>query len=497
MFKPDKIVLCIITLLVIGAYIHYVASDVIITTIKSMAKITIVASAIVTFVIASFGVFWLVLHLREKNELCLTQKANRKLAERDSSVLIIVAKGDDAVYVRDSDPKRIWLPVHLNPVHKQNGTGQEPTALELGVWQTFHSKANSHADGPVLLEAPGQVRLPDRVDLLDLLPRGNGNLGNIVLGVSVNNGSVQPVAAPIWQLVHIANAGATDSGKSNLSRAIAYQCVTADGAQTVFADLKRQTYKCFKNAGNLLYPIVTNVQDFISVIAELKAETEKRLSLFEPHLTVETIHDYNRIETPLPYVIAFIDEISNIFMDKEAQRVFLDLIRVCRAAGIYIVASGQTWGHQTLSTSIRQQFRTGFHFGTNDAHSSRMILNDPSAVEIERQGRAKVLLPFSLASGVLTLQTPYLALETVAYNLTGTGPVTVEMPTAPERDHSSIREDLPSEKQEKILKLWDAGNFEGVDIGSITGKIAIDAYGSDGGRQRELVEKTLAKFDRI
>lgn len=494
MFKPDKIVLCIITLLVIGAYVHYVATDLIIATIRSMAQITIVASVVVAFAIVSFGVFWLVLHLREKNETCLTQKANRKLAERDSSVLIIVAKGDDAVYVRDADPRRCWMPIHLNPAHRQNGTQSVPTALELGTWQMFHSRVTGIADGPALLEAPEQVQLPDRVDLLDLLPRGNGNLGNIVLGVAIKNGSVQPLAAPIWQLVHIANAGATDSGKSNLSRAIAYQCVTADNAQTVFADLKRQTYKCFKNAGNLLYPIVTNVGDFISVIAELKEETEKRLTLFEPYPTVETIHDYNRIETPLLYIIAFIDEISNIFMNKEAQRVFLDLIRVSRAAGIYIVASGQTWSHQTLSTSIRQQFRTGFHFGTNDAHSSRMILNDPSAVEIEHQGRAKVLLPFGLANEILEVQTPYLSLETVAYNLTATGPATVAMPAPLE----SLKMDLqPTEKQEKILRLWDSSNFEGVDIGSITGKIAIDAYGSDGGRQRELVEKTLVKFDKI
>lgn len=497
MFKPDKVVLYIITLLVIGVYLHSVAADLIIATIRSMAQITIVASAIAAFAIISSGVFWLFLHLREKNETCLTQKANRKLAERDSSVLIIVAKGDDAVYVRDSDPKRNWMPIHLNPARRQNGIQSEPTTLELSAWQTFHSRSASAADGPALLEAPEQVQLPDRVDLLDLLPRGNGNLGNIVLGVSVNNGSVQPLAAPIWQLVHIANAGATDSGKSNLSRAIAYQCVTAKNAQTVFADLKRQTYKCFKNASNLLYPIVTNVQDFISVIAELKAETEKRLSLFEPYPTVETIHDYNKIETPLPYVIAFIDEISNIFMDKDAQRVFLELIRVSRAAGIYIVASGQTWGHRTLSTSIRQQFRTGFHFGTNDAHSSRMILNDPSAVEIEQQGRAKVLLPFGLANEILEVQTPFLALETAAYNLTRGGPATVEMPIAPKLDQSPIKDlPKPTEKQERILKLWDASTLEG-DLASVMGKIAQDVYADPGGRQRELVERTLRKFDRI
>lgn len=55
----------------------------------------------------------------------------------------------------------------------------------------------------------------------------------------------------------------------------------------------------------------------------------------------------------------------------------------------------------------------------------------------------------------------------------------------------------PTEKQEKILRIWDADNFEGVDTRSVIGKIAIEAYGSDGGRQRELVEKTLVNFDKI
>jgi DNA segregation ATPase FtsK/SpoIIIE-like protein len=265
----------------------------------------------------------------------------------------------------------------------------------------------------------------------------HGNLRQIVLGVTVDKqtGQVRTVTAPIWQLVHIANAGATDSGKSNMARSIAYQVATARNTQIVMVDLKRTTFKPFSYSDKLIYPIITTVEEFGAVIGELLGEVQRRLQLFERDITIETIHDYNlKAEEPLPYLVAFIDEISNIFRDKATQEAFFNLISMSRAAGLYFVCAGQSWSHRIMQTIIRQQFRIGLHFATNDAASSRMILNDPRATEIELQGRAFASLPFGLEKDVVEIQTPYLALETVVQTL----PQTIDgLPAMPEIEPSA------------------------------------------------------------
>jgi hypothetical protein len=422
-------------------------------------------------------------------------EAQARKAEREADVLTIIARQDEAVYIRDAGHIP-WRPAHLDPRTYANGRAslRSPSPLELSAWNNWHiSRQITDSNPRIELDRP-QTKLPDRIDLLDWLPASRqGNLRSIFLGLRVDDetGQVKEVTAPIWQLVHVANGGATDSGKSNMIRSIAYQVTTAHQAQVVMIDLKRQTFKVFRGCENLLYPIVTDVQDFLGALGELRVETEKRLALFEPHLTVETIHDYNRIAAePLPYIVVFVDEISNVFQNKVVQPVFLELIRISRAAGIYFICAGQTWSHRTLSTGTRDQFRTRLHFGTNDPRSSRMLLNVDLAAHIEQQGRAFVHLPFGLASRVIEIQTPYLSLETAASVLPrGLGPSNSTIPTLAEA--STANEKL-TDRQAKILKLWDDGI-------RVKKSICEQVYGAGktGGKYYQLVDKVLTEHNRI
>lgn len=184
---------------------------------------------------------------------------------------------------------------------------------------------------------------------------------------------------------------------------------------TAFVDMKMSTFKVFRDAPGNMYPIITGEAEFNTVTTEIYGEAQRRVALFADYPTVETVADYNRlVAAPLPFMAVFVDEISNLLDgNADSQRAFLDLVRYCRAAGIYVIAGGQTWDHRTMRTAIRQQFRTAFHFGTNDRRSSQMLLNDSCAAEITQQGRAFAALPFGIAGGQLVeVQTPYLALET-------------------------------------------------------------------------------------
>jgi hypothetical protein len=418
---------------------------------------------------------------RHKTEAELHEAAARaRQANRDSQFAYITARQDEAVFVRDDNKNAVWQPLHLIPSQRVNGVEVMPTGMELATWQYWLADRTqtplASNNQPIL--PTSSAALPQRVDLLDLLYNGRGNLRNIILGVRLDQlDKLMPITAPIWRLVHIAIGGVTDSGKSNLIRAIAYQVLTAsDNTQVILADLKRQSFKPFKQSDKLLYPIITDVAELSAVLAELRAETERRFARFETYPSVETLADFNRVSgQPLPYLVMFVDEIAGILNSKNIQRDFLQLIQISRAAGIFIISAGQRWSHRIIDTNIRDQYRTRIHFATDDPNSSRMLLDSAAASKIDLQGRAFAKLPFGIEKSLIELQAPYLDLETVLQ--------TVSDGSGPQQD---IPTPLPDPVAIRVLELRKQGQS--------VSAIAREVFKGDGGNQIKKVKAILEQF---
>jgi hypothetical protein len=418
---------------------------------------------------------------RHKTEAELHKAAARaRQAERDSQFAYITARQDEAVFVRDDNKNAVWQPLHLIPNHGVNGMEVAPTGMELATWQYWladRTRTPLAANHQLTLPTPGAA-LPRSVDLLDLLHNGQGNLRHIILGVRLDqSGKLLPVTAPIWRLVHIAIGGVTDSGKSNLIRAIAYQVLTAsDNTQVILVDLKRQSFKPFKQSDKLLYPIITDVSEFSAVLSELRVETKHRFARFETYPAVETLADFNRVsDQTLPYLVMFVDEIAGILNSKDIQRDFLQLIQISRAAGIFIISAGQRWSHRIIDTNIRDQYRTRLHFATDDPNSSRMLLESAAASEIDLQGRAFAKLPFGIEKSLIELQAPYLNLETVLQAAPDSGGPQQDIPV-PQPDPVAVR----------VLELSEQGQS--------VSAIAREVFKGDGGNQIKKVKAILDHF---
>lgn len=421
-------------------------------------------------------------------------EASALKAQNEAQYSYIVADKDQAVFVRDLSKNTVWRPLHLLPQHRVNGVQQPPNGVELATWQIWQQAGGTNGR-PVAapdssLSLAAGTALPQRIALQDLLLNGRGNLRNIILGVRVDrSGQLAPLSAPIWRLVHIALGGVTDSGKSNLSRAIAYQVLTASGpVECIMADLKRQTFKPFKNYDRLRYPIITDETDFAAVLHELDAETQRRFRLFEPHPQVETLADYHRLaEEELPYIVVFVDEIAGILNGNDIQKLFLQLILVSRAAGIFFVSAGQRWSHKIIDTTIRDQFRTRLHFATNDPHSSKMLLDSAQASEIELQGRAYAQLPFGIEREIVEVQTPLLELEQAASPPIGAieGGLTVPEHTGPQ-PIPDLPPPVPDTDESRVMELHSNGESRSA--------IAREVFKHDGGNQLKLVDEILKKY---
>jgi hypothetical protein len=442
---------------------------------------------------------------QKTTELALQQRratAEVRKLEREAELTIITSPLDHQVHISDLNPNSVWQARHLE-ARLYSGPAlaeRAPQPWEVGLWLAARSRRTEAAPaGPSESPLLAGPTLPERIDLADLLPQMRGSLKNIILGVRLDEaGQLRVVSAPMYRLCHIGAAGATDSGKSNFGRAIAYQVFTAaEPVQVVVSDLKATTFKVFAGSERLLYPIIQTPAEFIAVMAELNDEMNRRKALFKPYPTVETLMDYNKSGVePLPFIVIFIDEVTNLFMTRETQAITLEMLREARAFGLYFMAMGQSWSHREMATSIRQQFRTGMHFGTNDPASSRMIVNSSDAIKITTPGRALASLPFGMSAGAVEIQTPYLETATVLEALGG-AELAAAGPARPipaletdEPEPSGNNGFQPTAKQAQVLELWDKGIL---DKKSISRQV----YGRVGGSQYQLIEATLSKFGRI
>lgn len=402
------------------------------------------------------GFVSLVLYLWEQYNIL---KARRLKEQRDAEVFHIIS--GDQVFIREMNHKATWRNASIDPRIYANGKLTEPLDFEVQSWSAKNVKPLSASKNYQTSQLISP--LPQKTDLFDLLPQKTGTLRNLILGVRIDElGQVKTVSAPILRLCHVAIGGATDSGKSNLGRAIAFQTATSpEFVKLAFSDLKGTTFKCFKGIDKLLFPIMETEDSFMVGMSRIKEEMDYRKGLFKHYQTVETLPDYNKeAKEELPYILIFIDEVSNLFMNEDTQKIALEVLREARAFGIYLIAMGQSWSHKEMSTSIRQQFRTAFHFGTNDPASSRMLLNDSGATQLMTQGRALVSLPFGMSKGVVEVQTPFISNNDVIDNLC-----------------------LNETKEAQIRRLSQ------LDLSRP--EIAKRVYGSVGGSQYSLIEKAL------
>ena len=61
-------------------------------------------------------------------------QAEALLAKRDAEVLVIKARSDEQVHIRDANRTAIWRPAHLDPRFHVNGLPSLPSPFEMAAW---------------------------------------------------------------------------------------------------------------------------------------------------------------------------------------------------------------------------------------------------------------------------------------------------------------------------------------------------------------------------
>lgn len=416
--------------------------------ITVQAVIGVVGLAVIVVALATAGYFlWRSWHLGSITRSRAKQAAAEALkAEREARLVITVAPAGSQVFAH-----QINLPVDHEPLHLAPGgvNGEaSATSAEVNRWAYYHalhSGQTRHSE-PAFLTPPSTA-WPLKVHLFDLLPEGRGNLDNIVLGVTVEDtGQQQIISAPLSRMVHVAIGGTSGWGKSEFLRSFSYQVSTApQPAEVALIDLEAATFTPLQQTDRLRYPIADNERDILAICQDLEDEISRRKELYKAFPAADTLEVYNRLtDDPLPVIALFLDEITVLFENREIERAFKTSVLRARKYGMFAIAGGQSWKATDFDTTIRGQFSTTVHFHAKDKSSSRVLLGEPVAAEIDQVGRAYVVLP---GRTLTQIQAPALSLFTLL-NVLGSG-ADPKLPALPDP--------LPSEKEQQVLDLIAKG----------------------------------------
>ena len=360
-------------------------------------------------------------------------------------------------------------------------------------------------DAPTLTPPPSAVALP--------LP-GPTDLGRVLTApptldrvlLALGPGGA-PIVAGARDMGHIAFAGATGGGKSNLLRLLLAQLLAA-GARAVLTDphyapVDAETGEDWRPiAGRLLYPPAVAPGEIADLLAWLSEELDGRLA---------RRREGEHAGPPLYWAA---DELPAIVAQVPGADATLGrVVREGRKVKLYAVTSAQDWLTRTVggSQAMKENFLTAFYTG-GDAQSARLLLDMRGPVDDAGLGRGLAWLRCKATPSAQLVRVPLASNEAIAGLLpapTGAAPApwtilpggavgrsvdaaaTVEPPTAPvDADRPTDRPTTP-----RPLRLSGKARAAGMDLsgeewgylsqmdrGRTPQTIAREVTGQDGGR---------------
>lgn len=432
-----------------------VASEIISGLVRIISIIIMAISAIACSGIGAFTYY----HVAMSREKLLTERAKRRLLERDADSLI--APRDSQIYV---NPRLSGMyPLHM----PKNGA----TNQEIALWCVSRGQSLAQlGDGTEQPVIEVEEQWPEKVDLFSLLPNGEATLSNIVLGVTRNKGKLSTVASPLVDLTHIICAGSSGWGKSVFIRSIAYQLATApEDCELILMDREGITFSAFNGCNKLLHPPADEDKDMINILNESVEEMERRRTLYHQYPTAERLDEYNQLAPdPLSPRIVMIDEATTLLNVDAIADPVRTLSQRARKYGIFLLLAGQSMRADVVTTDTRDQFNSIIQLKANSPSQSRILIHSGVAHSIKHPGRGYVILS---GREMLEMQSPYLTPKMINGDLSHSSQV-LEMPATQPSEEELVRQGMAS--------------------GMTKNQICMQVWGSSGGVQYQRIEDIMA-----
>lgn len=224
-------------------------------------------------------------------------------------------------------------------------------------------------------------------------------------GIGVDDNG-NPVIIDIVNAPHILIAGTTGSGKSvllnSLITSILYKATPFD-AKFIMIDPKQVEMTLYKDLPHLYKPIITNVPDAITTLADACAEMDKRTKI----LAENGVKSLSEAPHLFPRLYIVIDELADLMLTSK-NAVETSIIRIAqlgRAPGIHLIIATQRPSTNIITGLIKANIPTKIALATANTADSMTVLNHGGAEKLTGRGDAIIKTPDSITER--RIQTAY------------------------------------------------------------------------------------------
>lgn len=316
----------------------------------------------------------------------------------------------------------LWPDTRRPQIHnkKKTPTGYAFTiALPAGIsFKDFYNKLDYFKDAAGGTKINVEIRQSGKMAILQI---SNNLLGDYfdypadyprdgILPVPIGYSTAGLQVVDLAKLPHMLVGGATGAGKSNAVHIIVNSLLSLpEPPIVVMIDLKMSEYNYLENQVLL----VTELETAAQALQRLVQEMRKRQLLLKESRFVNVAKYNSKTKAKIPYIVLIIDELAEL-KDKDAQEDLETLLRLCRAAGICIVAATQRPSSKIFTSKsfgdAKANFTGRLCFQTISGIDSRIILDSSDGADLPAiPGRAY----WRLGRELTEIQTPYLDPEGV------------------------------------------------------------------------------------
>lgn len=267
-------------------------------------------------------------------------------------------------------------------------------------------------------------------------------------------------------LPHLLVAGTTGSGKSVALNSMIVSLLysrSPEELRFIMIDPKMVELSLYSDIPHLLMPVITDPRVAVKALSWAIQEMEARYQSVSG-LKVRDLKSYNeKVEEAyyknkgykkLPYILIFIDELSDLMMvsGKELEEQIVRITQKARAVGIHLVMATQRPSVDVITGLIKANCPARIAFHVAQKTDSRTILDTNGAEAL--LGRGDFLYRSPTSQDPQRIQAPYLdekEIERVVDEVKSYGePNYIVLPTS----EDSAVEDLNEEDEELFEEAW-------------------------------------------
>lgn len=223
----------------------------------------------------------------------------------------------------------------------------------------------------------------------------------IMFGVDVVG---NPVIQDLSSMPHLLIGGSTGSGKSvglNVMLMSLLYKLSPEVLKLILIDPKRLEFTPYAGIPHLLFPIVTQPTQAISVLKWVVHEMESRYECMAK-AGVRNMSEYQAwykqacktkdkdmtAFRPLPFLVVIIDELADLMMvgGKDVETHIVRIVQMARAAGIHMIIATQRPSVDVVTGLIKINFPSRIAFRVSSKVDSRTILDGQGAEKLLGRG---------------------------------------------------------------------------------------------------------------